>query len=210
MPTTVPHRRAQPEWMPTHVFEQSARPETPVNAGQTHRADHQQTAAPTQPSPLPRQQDSPGRKRRKKANRQAAPEDPANHQHQDEASPQQPAGAGRQQQPEGEQAAQQRSVAPQQMHAWIMEAMERHGLEQRRAVATASSNPHDMRLPERLRQAGSKLVGQSFVRSKVCPHEAQPAAAAPLKADFQMKATLDEATESPTACTNPFLHLWNT
>ena len=95
------------------------------------------------------------------------------------------------QQPELRQSAAQRSVAPEQMHAWIMEAMDRHGLELRRAVATTSSNQQDIRVPERLRQAGSKLVGRTFVRSKVCPHSA---AAAPLKADFQMKATLDEGS----------------
>ena len=67
--------------------------------------------------------------------------------------------------------------------------MERHGLEQARAVGAASSDAHDVRLPERLRQPGSRLLGRAFVRSKVSPQ----ATAVPAPKDFQMKATLDEA-----------------
>ena len=72
-----------------------------------------------------------------------------------------------------------------------MDALGSFGLERVRGVAKEASkcSEGEVRLPERLRQEGSKLVGRWLVRSQV--NAPQPPAALPSK-DFQMKATLDQ------------------
>ena len=186
------------EWMPSQIFE-GGRPYTPPTAPTRPANSHQQAGSAAPPSPEHvNEPDSPGRQRKKRkaaAGTQAGPDatrggtaPPVNA----DAGPA-PGGSPPQSnsdtppQPQ-RQAAADHTPAAQQIHPWILEGLQKCGLERVRGVDEKSKSTSEVRLPERLRQPGSKLVGRWFVRSKV--HPQQPPA--PKPKDFQMKATLDQ------------------
>lgn len=170
-------------WNRPHVFEQGTRPETPSG---THGMGTPGEAGPSQRrSSFQRsgQPDSPGRQRRKRA----APTGGGG------------LGAGGESAAETSESATYNSCGQQQshskqrrttlgeLHPWIAAALTNNGLEQVRGVADRTCSEREVRLPERLRQKGSALVGKWFVRTKI-----SPSTAAVPKKDFQMKATLDD------------------
>ena len=196
------------EWRPVQIFEEvpATTPPPPPACAPTRSPPGTSTTGcrARSDSDAQREQDSPGRQRRKKVPRPAANAQPARQAATDapDASPPQaaaaqnaraagpaPAEAEEEDDRRRQAAAADKPVAAQQVHSWIMEALDRCGLERVRGVEKDPRSVHEVRLPERLRQQGSKLTGRWYVRSKVQPTP-QPAAAVPK--DFQMKATLDQ------------------